>query len=184
MTSKLDTLDTRITALRNQASNLREQYQHAVLAIQNDATLTLIGKNERIRALTDPTDQLNALKAQEGQLIQDVRLALERSIGGSITTQVDVIGFRDAQDRAAQIADDSAGTDAMTIALRNNDDQLAKAILMHAITQGFPNTVNTYAATNPNAEQDINDLFSLNQRTNSISRTFHKQLAYVNPVVI
>jgi hypothetical protein len=120
----------------------REQCRQAVKAhnaklqhIRNDRTLSEHGRREAIRASYDQTVQtVSKVKAEQAAKRETQRSGLQRLLFGlsPAATTAEVVAFRDAQDRVAQVKDAAALGELMQRAHDAGDRQLLKAAAAHA----------------------------------------------------
>jgi uncharacterized protein YidB (DUF937 family) len=141
----------------------REQCRQAVSAynaklqhIRADRTLSELGRREAIRAAYDQTVQtVSKAKAEDAAKRETQRSGLQRQLFGlsPAATPDEVVAYRDAQDRVAQVKDATALGELMQRAHDAGDRQLLKAAAAHAFAssrsinggQHFGQLVDEYA---------------------------------------
>lgn len=175
----LETLTAKIENLRGQAEKLRNAYQTSIQNINDDPNLSAAGRLASLQNVQRPDDKMQSLLAQEQDALTSTADQLVRKLGGTPGPSAqDIIAWRDAQDRAAQVTDPAEAQDAMTTALTRGDTQLAQAHLHQAMNQGFNGAMEAYVAANPDATQDVNDLHAIRRYQNDRQFKFGQAIAY------
>lgn len=174
------TLTAKIDALRQKAEAIRVRNADLAAGLNNDQNLSLQGRQaQAAESLTSARNEMTALQAEEDQLIAAEIKSLTQSLAGSASgTSSDVINFRDAQDRAARLADAREARDAMARALTLDDQVLAQAILHRSFQDLFNEPIELYLAQFPQKRQVAEDLYRVHKFAQDVSRNFHRQIAY------
>lgn len=188
----LTQLESEIEGLRAKAARIIESGRSFHTSVNSDRALTDIGKREKLdteRARIKT--KLSELRARERELINNKREWLERQLFGlSRSASFDpqeLIGFRDATERAAKLGKDSAAAAALLdSATRSGDRTLAAAIAAHALSQvkppglaisdGWRTIINGYAEKFPSDGDKLTDLLALTKR-----QTVNTVFAYMPP---
>lgn len=138
-----------------EALRVREDYRRIGDEIRKDTRLSTAGMQEAIREAQDAANaKITQLREAHKVAKEDqVRAAERRVLSHDFTT--DALSRRDAAARAAQLADHNEAAALLHTALRQDDDALAKEVLLAAIHNRWGNVVNDYAAARPSAEADL-----------------------------
>lgn len=169
---------TRIKTLRDTAKNATREHTRAIEAINNDASLSDIGKQERISELENTRNaQRKTWIASEKEIIANKITELERRLDGFVGySESNIMAFRDAQDRAEAITDKDRAATVMARALRTNDKTLAHALYRRAVENRWAEAGNAFAAENPSVANLVNEVHKLNELRDA---SFNRTVAYM-----
>lgn len=121
--------------LNARAAKLRDQYTQTIAAIDNDTTLSDLGKQQRLAAeYLSTRKELTDIRRELEAEVQNKRNDLESSLFGlPRSVPVDrVLLWRDAEDRASQLGSVDEAEALMRRALRGHDTILANAVARKA----------------------------------------------------
>lgn len=177
----LDALNTKINALRDEATAVRRDFSTEINALNANTSLSPSGKREYLDKIEPGMRaKLANLDADETRALEHARETLQRTVMGS-AAEGDVIAFRDAHDRAGRIDSEREARDEMTRALDVGDAALAKAILHASIGKGWSSAVDRYTVKHPDMKTTITDLIAVHRWTDSTEVAIERTLAYQLP---
>lgn len=174
----LDNLTSKVARIREQASRVQNGFQGEVDEIKRDTDLSEDGKRKQIKAAYDDAkEQLSALRAQEGELVDAKIESLQRSLFGlSAKSDSQILLYRDAQDRAARLTEETA-QEAFEQALMSDDKTLQTAIVARAVKELWAGGIlEAYTKKHPVAGEYLADLEHLERyaaRENAMHRGMH-----------
>lgn len=174
----LTQLNSQIDDLHKQAASIQKRWARTSDSLNNDNTLTDIGKRAKLDSEHDQVSaKLSDLRRKETELIAAKKQSLERRLFGlSSVTSSDpnqIIAYRDAQDRAARLNSPDDAQEVFAAAIRSDDKTLAAAVLAKAVANGWSGIVNEYVKQNPAAGDDLDDLAEIQRySSNSFIRGF------------
>lgn len=146
-------LDAELTPIREEAEQTKARYLSNRSAIEGDPLLSEEGRKQQIDELRASTrTNMSALRAQEDRKVKESISFLERLAFGSPAStlqQSDIIGFRDAQDRAERLEDSKDAAARLAIAERSRDKNLADAIVRVAVARGWTEVLKAHGAEHP-----------------------------------
>ncbi|WP_435594648.1 hypothetical protein [Tsukamurella tyrosinosolvens] len=176
----LEYVEEQIESIRAQAARMSADYSYTQEQVASDPNLSEIGKREQLAPLHEElTGKLAALRQQEKAVVKSKRESLERSIFGlpaGITNDpARLIGFRDAQDRAARLDNAEDAQAAYESAVLSDDTVLARAILARSLNRGWDRVANDYLERNPQSRTELTDLKNLQrfEENSSMSALVH-----------
>ncbi|MCR6713119.1 MAG: hypothetical protein NVV57_10675 [Demequina sp.] len=123
--------------------------------IRADAQLTSAGKQERIAELQDDANRKLQQFREDYVAAGTAAVAESMKQAFSHSSNSDVLLLRDAALRAQQLESEGDASALLATALRQNDDALAKEVVLRAIDQRWSKPVNEYAAAKPGYADDI-----------------------------
>ncbi len=126
---------------RQRILGLKQTADARIAAIRADGNLSDQGKREAMAAVYAPLKhQLQAIRDGIAERDQKRKVELERKLFGlpANALSVDVIGYRDALDRAAGLENYEQAAALLDRAESSGDTQLARAIFAHAYESGGP----------------------------------------------
>lgn len=173
-------LETQINQLRDDAASQKRRFREQTDGIKSNRDLTDEAKERQIAELRTQTDRtLLDLENKEAAIINDKLASLRRTIDGPVgTAATDVIQFRDAQDRADRLTEQSDAERVMERALRSNDTSLAHAVFQRALEYGWTTVIDSFTAANPATREAVNDYITLDRFQNDMGRVFERSLTY------
>jgi hypothetical protein len=173
-------LDEKLEAVRARANDVQGNLNAARRAINSDSSLSQIGKDEALRAATENArNTMAALRQEEDTLAGDKRSSLQRTVAGTVgTDSASIISYRDAQDRADKLESRDEANRLMSRALTSGDKSLASAIAQAAITKGWNDVYEPYAALNPTIAEAVKDLANLNHYFDDFRMSMNRAMAY------
>lgn len=152
------------TPTQKKALDAIAAYQTQAKAIRNDANLNDTGRQTALaRAYIRARDTAADAQATEEHTTTTRRTTLEREIFG-ITGTADAntaISYRDAQDRAASIANQRDAERLISQAQLSGDTHLAKAVAHRALQENWTDILTTYANSTPGLADKIQQLIDL-----------------------
>ncbi len=140
--------------------------------VRADRAFTLQAKRVLLaRAYRDARRQMDAARAQTLASREQERARLTRELfsvagllGNIATTETRVgvaVSLRDAQDRAARLADEQEALDLLARAERSGDEVLARAVVERSLEQLWLAPLNAYAEAHPGTEPKLQRLVDL-----------------------
>lgn len=167
----LETLDAQITTIRAEAERTQNSYARLVDSVNADPNLSDAGKASKVEGERERTKTtLASLRQKEADLITAKRTELERRLFGlsSVVSSdpTQIIAYRDAQDRAARLADPDDARELLNTAQLSDDTSLTSAILAQSLRNGWHSVVREHTNTNPRSSEDLNDLQQLYDHQN------------------
>ncbi|BCZ24745.1 hypothetical protein MYSE111917_01205 [Mycobacterium senriense] len=164
----LTQLESQIDDLRKQAERIQSRWASTTDRLDADRTLTDIGKRAKLDTEhAQVSAKLIDLRKKENELITAKRQSLEKRLFGlssvASTDPSQLIAYRDAQDRAARLAQSDDAAELFASAMRSDDATLAAAILARALANGWNGIVTEYVKQHPAAAEDLIDLAQLQQ---------------------
>jgi hypothetical protein len=161
-------LEAQIDDLRAKAAGIQNRWARTSDSLNNDINLSDSGKQaKRDSEHAQVNAKLSDLRKQEKEIIVAKRQSLEKRLFGlSSVTSSDpgqIIAYRDAQDRAAQLSDADTAREVLAAAMRSDDKTLAAAVLARALDNGWSGIVAEYVKQNPTAGEDLDDLATIQQ---------------------
>jgi hypothetical protein len=176
----LDYLDQQLEAVRAKAATVQRNLSSTKREMNNDPSLSQVGKDEAVKALTESSRNLmNSLRQEEDKLAVDKRASLERTVSGSVgIDSASIISYRDAQDRADRLEGHHEAARLMDRALNSGDKSLASAVAQAAISKGWTDVYEPWAAQNPTVAEAANDLAQLNRYFNDMVMVMNRAMAY------
>jgi hypothetical protein len=162
-------LKSEISNYRTEAKATQKQAENYRISVQNDPKLSDEYKNEEIqRAGVTFKQKLAALKDGEMVAIQSRKDALVRDLFGYTTTDPsNIIAYRDAQDRAERLENQTAALTVLTRAQQSGDKSLASAVLLRAFDAGWDQVALAYGKDNPGTIDKLHELNAVNSMTQS-----------------
>ncbi|MDQ1206612.1 hypothetical protein [Microbacterium sp. SORGH_AS_0862] len=169
----LETIESEIEDLRDQAKNHQEGYARALREIDADTSLSDSGKRDlKTQEFEATKAALSKLRAEEQRLVDAAisrRKAQIEAPGRPAASEI--ISYRDAQDRAARLKADEA-VSVLERALRQSDMVLAHAIFDKALTNHWGSVIDTFTAAKPELRVVVQELKQLNEFSEaSLERT-------------
>lgn len=167
---------------RARATSLKISFRDNLEAIRNDNSLTESGKQSQIaRAYNEALAGIENARAEEERHASERREYLEADLFGitPLSGGADLISYRDAYDRVADIPQDGAQDTALrllTQAERSHDSHLAKAVIQRAMEEEWTPVLNRYAETRAGTEHKLQELFDMTAGT---STTFGLMAGFV-----
>jgi len=146
-------------SINDQVNAIQSEYAAQLAKVRANDGLSDRGKRDAIAQLFDKTKARLANLREATQASSDAeRRTIERRLFGIGSSSPEaVIAFRDAMDRVEAC---KSGTDAERLlerAERTDDATLGRAVLCHAIDQGWDAIVDTYCQAHPNVVDDVRD---------------------------
>ncbi|GAA0986860.1 hypothetical protein ENKNEFLB_01945 [Nocardioides aquaticus] len=130
----------KLTAHREAADRISQNYRAAVAEVQEDRDLSNEGRQRRLADLyVDARRRLTDLAQKEKAELDSRRTALEnqffgaRGAGGGWDTASHAISARDASDRAAQIKTPAEAAELLERANADGDELLARAVARRSV---------------------------------------------------
>ncbi|KWX19722.1 hypothetical protein AFM11_34330 [Mycolicibacterium wolinskyi] len=162
----LDKLESQLEGLRAQAASIQKRWARTRDNINNDNTLTDIGKKQKLDAEREQVStKLSGLRKQETEAVAAQKQSLEKSLFGlgvvDSTYTDKIMSYRDAHDRAGRLELQSQGQELLASAMRSDDKILAAAVLAKALASEWRSVIAEYLKQNPRAGDDLNDLAKL-----------------------
>lgn len=131
--------------INTQLSTIHSNYNERIKTIRQDRNLSVTGRDAALRsAYVSAKTEHNKAQAKHQREQAERKTALENRFFGRLplgATANDTILFRDANDRAAKLANDAEASQAMRTAVQTRDTTLQQAILRRAYNIGATNTV-------------------------------------------
>lgn len=172
-------LDAELTPLRAEVEQTRTRYTSERAAIESDPLLSDEGRKQQISELRDTTQSsLKALRSREDRQIRDSLSMLERLAFGSpasTLSQTDLVAFRDAQDRAEQLEDETQAKQRLAIAERSRDRNLTDAIVRVAVSKGWSSVLRAHETEHPEIGTYLRGMADIQRFQRN---TFARTLAY------
>lgn len=159
-----DQLQNKIQATRDASAAVTASFSASVDAVRSNVNLSPEGKQRKIAALyVDAQAKVGALSDSEKNAIATERTAVDRALFGTPASSDPsaMIAFRDAQDRAERIEDDTTALSVLNRTDITGDTELASAVLNQAVAMGWGNVIDTYAATHPGQAALVEELVAL-----------------------
>ncbi|MCS5715110.1 hypothetical protein NVV95_11160 [Herbiconiux sp. CPCC 205716] len=156
----LEALDQQIEAVRARAKSLQKTIGDDQKAIENNPNLSPEGRKADLAEMKEAArSRMASIRAEENKLATDRRDSLRRTVMGTVGyDSSSIISYRDAQDRAAKLADRDDAARVMERALTSGDKALASAVAEVALDRGYRDVYNSYASANPAIAEAAKDL--------------------------
>lgn len=176
---------------RDRAATWHAEFRTQLEKIRADQNLAPEGKRSQIaRAYTEALKEIHQARADEERHATERQEYLERDLFGIIPTTggADLISYRDAYDRVANLPQDGAQDAAirlLTQAERSNDTHLAKAVIQRAMEEEWVGVLNRYAETHAGTEHKLQELFDMTTGTSTafgLMASFVAEGTYTLPV--
>lgn len=163
----LDYMKKQINDLRSKADAVNDDWIRADKETDADEDLSAAGKEAQRQETAEAfRGELRSLKEQERTLIADKRKSLYRSLFGlSVSASDDpiqIVGYRDAQDRAARLEDEIDAQEMLNTAELSGDTVQAAAVLARAVGR-WPAIVRRYTDEHPGSAEELRDLSEIAQ---------------------
>ncbi|WP_432542318.1 hypothetical protein [Kineococcus sp. SYSU DK002] len=163
------------------AATLRDNYSKTIAAIDNDTSLSDLGKQQRLaETYLDTRKELTALRRELEGEVTAKRNSLEQQLFGlpAPSSADRILSWRDAEDRASTLDTVEHAEALMQRALRGSDRILANAVAGKAwsIAGGIQTeaarewgirVLDPWLATRPEAEDLLRDLLDITDVSNS-----------------
>jgi hypothetical protein len=159
-----DQLQNKIDQARTTAASIAEAFNASVEKIRNNTTLSSEGKMRTMaRLYIDTQAKVAAQSDAEKNAIAAERTAVDRALFGTPASSdpTAMIAFRDAQDRAERIEDETTAMNTLNRTDTTGDTELASAVLNQAVSMGWFNVVEAFAATHPGKAALVDELVAL-----------------------
>lgn len=147
---------------------IKAQLQRDVERVNADATLSPLGRNEKIAALQEAARvDLGSLRLAQQRDADSQRKRLEDRLFGHPTSYdpAEIVSRRDAAERVASLEkvalDSSKAVEMMKSAIRNGDRALERELLRAAYDGQWVDVINVVAGARPSSDADINALWDI-----------------------
>lgn len=176
----LASLNVKLDRLRAEADSIRRSFRSSYATVRADSALSGDGKKELIDSIRSRANaRLAELKEDE---IKSSRAELEAAqkalVGLAGDTSGDVIGHRDAQDRADNIKKEEEAVAVLSRSLLSDDRSLTYAVLRRSLDMGWDNATEVVSEKLPSAGTAVKTIAELNGFLDSPRATFERELAY------
>jgi hypothetical protein len=139
----------------DKALAFRTVWQEGAELIRDDPQLTAAGKQQKLAELQGEANTVLKQLREEHIAAGAAAVSASRERAFSHSWNSDVLTLRDAALRAQQLESEGDSSALLKTALRQNDDALAKEVVLRAIDQRWSKPVNEYAAAKPGYADDI-----------------------------
>lgn len=172
----LDTLNTQVDGLRDEAKSTASAYSQQARNIDRDPNLSPEGKTAaKAEVNTAARESLRTLSRKETEAINMKVRDLEKQLDSKMgSTATDMIAFRDAQDRAEKFDNPDDAKRVLERAIRSEDTSLAHAIFRRAIDANWRDVIATFGSEYPDKKDIVGELAYLKDAQKStLARGMH-----------
>ena len=168
---------------QQQAMQYVADTQNRIELIRGDARLSADAKTEAIaKEWLAGRQRLEDLRAKTSTDTANRVEYLERRVFGQLGTAdpAAAISYRDAQDRAANLADQQQALELLARADRGGDDVLARAVGRRAAEMGWGHVMDAFTASRATVADDLRELADIN-RQGALGYVVQSAMAYELP---
>lgn len=161
----------------DQAAKARSQYQDQLKQIEQDETLSETGKSQAMaRAYQVAESKMRDLRASHEKALNEERSRLQQA--AFRVSDQDMASFRDASDRAEQLANVDAALARLERAALVGDSIMTRAIGQRAFQQQWSPVLQRYAEVDPDGSKKLTDFAAFEHEASSSSARFQTSMAF------